>query len=378
MFLHCLKLRNLLSFREPEPLKLEPLNLFIGPNGSGKSNLLDSIELLQALPNSPVNYINRRGGTDAWVWKGAKRTENAARVACDFELENDRLRYEIAFSSVDRVLVIQTEMLAKAEDPNHQPPYLKRFAGNVQIGTMDGNPSITSTESVFAAYRNPLDPTPITRSARAFDAIRVYREFKTGTDDDLRRGVSSSAEKHPLDPTGSNLALVLQEMDFQGALQNVKQYLQRLSDRFEDIKIRAEGGRSQIYLQERGVGMVPAIRLSDGTLKFLCLMAALFDPNPAGVVCIEEPESGLHPDAVATIADALREASTRTQLLVTTHSDALVDRFTGEPEHVVVCERDADESTRFSRLAREPLRDWLEEYTLGDLWKRGEIGGTQR
>jgi predicted ATPase len=377
MFLHCLKLRNILSFREPEPLRLTPLNLFIGPNGSGKSNLIDSIELLQALPNSLVNYINRRGGTDAWVWKGAKRTEDAARVACDFELENDRLRYEIAFSSVDRVLVVQTEMLRRADNPNHEPPYLKRFAGNVQIGTMDGKPTIAPAESVFAAYRNPLDPTPITRSARAFDAIRVYREFKTGTDDDLRRGVSSSAEKHPLDPTGSNLALVLQEMDFQGALQNVKQYLQRLSDRFEDIKIRAEGGRSQIYLQERGVGMVPAIRLSDGTLKFLCLMAALFDPNPAGVVCIEEPESGLHPDALASVADALREASTRMQLIVTTHSDALIDRFTGEPEHVVVCERDSDESTRFRRLSREQLGDWVEEYTLGDLWRRGEIGGTQ-
>jgi predicted ATPase len=107
-------------------------------------------------------------------------------------------------------------------------------------------------------------------------------------------------------------------------------------------------------------------------------MAALFDPNPASVVCIEEPESGLHPDAVAVVADALREASTHMQLIVTTHSDALVDRFTDEPEHVVVCERDSDESTRFSRLSRDQLKEWLEEYTLGDLWRRGEIGGTQR
>ena len=99
--------------------------------------------------------------------------------------------------------------------------------------------------------------------------------------------------------------------------------------------------------------MVSATRLSDGTLKFLCLMAVLARPESRlRLICIEEPETGLHPDALALVGDALREASTRTQLIVTTHSDALVDRFTDEPENVVVCERDFDESTTFRRLSR--------------------------
>jgi hypothetical protein len=101
----------------------------------------------------------------------------------------------------------------------------------------------------------------------------------------------------------------------------------------------------------------------------------LLDPNPGPLTCIEEPETGLHPDALAIVGDALREASTRTQLIVTTHSDALVDRFTDEPENVVVCERDFDEGTTFRRLSREKLKEWLDEYTLGELWRRGEIGG---
>ena len=124
--------------------------------------------------------------------------------------------------------------------------------------------------------------------------------------------------------------------------------------------------------------MVSATRLSDGTLKFLCLMAVLLDPNPGPLICIEEPETGLHPDALALVGNALREASTRTQLIVTTHSDALVDRFTDEPENVVICERDFDEGTTFRRLSREELKEWLDEYTLGELWRRGEIGGTKR
>jgi predicted ATPase len=231
---------------------------------------------------------------------------------------------------------------------------------------------------VLAAYRNPLDPTPITRSARGFNEIRVYRGFHTGELDDARLGVSSSGAKHPLEGSGSNLALVLQEIDFHGSLNPVKEYLRRLSDRFEDVKIRLEGGRSTLYVQERGVNMIPATGLSDGTLKFLCLMAVLFDPSPGRLVCIEEPESGLHPDAVTLVADALREASRRMQIVVTTHSDALVDRFSDEPESIVVCDRDSCESTRFRRLSSEQLNEWLEEYTLGELWRRGEIGGTQR
>jgi predicted ATPase len=172
--------------------------------------------------------------------------------------------------------------------------------------------------------------------------------------------------------------LTLQELDFEGAIEAVKRYLKRLSDRFEDIKVRAEGGRSQLYVKERGLPMISATRLSDGTLRFLCLMAILCDPKPGPLVCIEEPEAGLHPEALAIVGDALREASTRTQLIVTTHSDALVDRFTDEPESVIVCERDFDESTCFRRLSNEKLSEWLDEYTLGDLWRRGEIGGTKR
>lgn len=211
---------------------------------------------------------------------------------------------------------------------------------------------------------------------RAFGDIRIYRDFHTGMRDDSRIGVVSSGPKYPLEEDGSNLALALQELDFHGA--GVKRYLRRLSDRFEDVKIRAEGGKSQLYVQERGLGLLTATMLSDGTLRFLCLVAILLDPNPASLICIEEPETGLHPDALGLVGDALREASTRTQLIVTTHSDALVDRFTDEPESVIVCERDFDESTTFRRLSSGDLKEWLEEYTLGELWRRGEIGGTKR
>jgi predicted ATPase len=358
MFIRSLTLSNILSFREPGPLTLQPLNIFIGANASGKSNLIDCIGLLRALPGNASNFINDRGGAGNWIWKRARSTADATAIASEIKLESQALFYGLTFAAVERTFAIQTEWLSNADES-----LMRRAPGYLNIPTA-GSPglpaNISPTESILSAYRNPADPTPITELARAFGGIQIYRNLHTGTRDDSRIGVASSGPKRPLEEDGSNLALTLQELDFEGALQEVKRYLKRLSDRFEDIKVRAEGGRSQLYLQERGVGMMSATRLSDGTLKFLCLMAILCDPKPGPLICIEEPETGLHPDALAIVGDALREASARTQLIVTTHSDALVDRFTDEPENVVVCERDFDEGLRSGAFRRKSSKnDWM-------------------
>ena len=116
--------------------------------------------------------------------------------------------------------------------------------------------------------------------------------------------------------------------------------------------------------------------LSDGTLRYLCLLAILCDPTPPPLICIEEPELGLHPDILPKIADLLVEASSRTQLIVTTHSDILVDAMTERPEVVLVCEKHEGQ-TQIKRLSTDDLSIWLAKYRLGELWTRGELGGTR-
>jgi predicted ATPase len=115
------------------------------------------------------------------------------------------------------------------------------------------------------------------------------------------------------------------------------------------------------------------MRLSDGTLRFIALLATLLAPSLPPLVCIEEPELGLHPDVMTLIADLLVEASDRTQLIVTTHSDALVSVLTERPEAVIACERPGA-GTTLRRLDRDRLACWLEKYRLGDLWRMGELG----
>ena len=111
------------------------------------------------------------------------------------------------------------------------------------------------------------------------------------------------------------------------------------------------------------------------TISF-CLLAILCDPDPPPLICIEEPELGLHPDILPNLADLLVEASKRTQLIVTTHSNILVDAMTERPEAVIVCEKH-NGRTSLSRLERADLTMWLDKYRLGQLWMRGQLGGTR-
>ena len=122
--------------------------------------------------------------------------------------------------------------------------------------------------------------------------------------------------------------------------------------------------------------VIPATRLSDGTLRYLCLLAILCDPEPPPLICIEEPELGLHPDILPKFGDLLRAASQRTQIIVTTHSDILVDTMTESPDPVVVCAKNQGQ-TSMERLNAADLAEWLKRYRLGQLWTKGEIGGNR-
>ena len=179
-----------------------------------------------------------------------------------------------------------------------------------------------------------------------------------------------------LEADSSNLGLVLNRLRRDPSVkQRLLKALRALYEGIDDYDIQIEGGTVQVFFHE-GRFTIPATRLSDGTLRYLCLLAVLCHPNPPPLVCIEEPELGLHPDVLPTLAELLKEASERTQLIVTTHSDVLVDAMTDRPDAVLVAEKTPD-GTTLTRLNADKLKPWLQKYRLGELWTRGEIGGTR-
>ena len=144
--------------------------------------------------------------------------------------------------------------------------------------------------------------------------------------------------------------------------------------RFVNVaKGAADKNAVAVALEEAGDRVILAPRMSDGMLNWLFLLTVLLDPKPPALVCIDEPETGLHPDMLPTLARILIDASKRMQLIVTTHSDMILDCFTDMPEAVVVCDK-VDGVTQMTRLCAEDFHEWKEE-GLGMAWTRGAIGG---
>ncbi len=389
MLLHRLTLKNVLSFKDCT-VELGQLNVLIGPNAVGKSNLIEAISLLQAAPTSLAKEILRGGGVRQWLWLGADLPPKIGSLGCEVALssgpETDRLAYTLEFSEDASGFRVTGEYLAEGgidSEASDSEVYFSRSPSLTKFGPQFREPAhhpgrlvLPFNESVLSRFKSPLDPTPITDLGNHFERIRIFREFRTGVGSPARYGISTSVPKDFLSEGGDNLALVLAELDFRGIHARIRDYLARFCERFEDVKIRVGEGLAQAFLWEAGLSVaLSGIRMSDGTLKFHCLLAALFNPSPPPLICIEEPELGMHPDAMRLIAEALVEASERVQLIITTHSEALIDALSDRPECVLVCARDFDNGTQFKRLSAEELHEWLEHYSLGELWRKGEIGG---
>jgi predicted ATPase len=213
--------------------------------------------------------------------------------------------------------------------------------------------------------------------ASIYDRTGIYRDWSLGRGSPLRLPQQADLRGDFLAEDASNLSLVIHSLlNKIGGKELLLKYLGEFCLEFEDMGTDLVGGTMQVFLREAGLSSeTPVARLSDGTLRYLCLLAILCHPDLPPVVCIEEPELGLHPDILPTLARLLVEASERAQIIVTTHSDLLVSALTEVPESVLVCQRTRDGS-HLRRLGGDRLRKWLADYSLGELWLTGRLGGT--
>ncbi|MDA1055078.1 MAG: AAA family ATPase [Planctomycetota bacterium] len=388
-----IRLDNLLSFGPGSPaLPLEALNVLIGPNGSGKSNLLEAIALLRSSTTDWRPVISRGGGVGEWIWKGQPDEPASVEALTDSSLcvkpgllRRNPLRHTVTFRRVQQTFQLVDERIGYEHQTGGDGESI--FAGYRYHG---GHPVITSPQSKGRVHEKKVELTDPTLSvlkqhlgpehgslATAYDRIRLYREWVFGQrNTPLRDPQRADLRTDRLEEDFSNLGLFLKRI---GRSPKTKEaLLSALRDLYEgltDFDVSIEGGTVQVFFNE-GEFLIPAPRLSDGSVRYLCLLAILCDPEPPPLICIEEPELGLHPDILPKLADHLVAASQRTQIIVTTHSDILVDAMTERPEAVVVCEKH-DGRTQMQRLNREDLTVWLEKYRLGQLWTKGQLGGTR-
>lgn len=413
VFISELKLTNLLSFGpEGETIPLGPLNVLIGPNGSGKSNIISAISLLQAAPREITKPMSNGGGASEWGWKGKRPPEvNDVEVQARFrdplgdlgllvrewkdEILIHRVGFHLPSSGELRSAQISEEISASKIDGTSERQVFQNsgvmrwFGGRVAAwvpttGAKRGEngrvelpeADLDFTKSILAQRRDPAKYPEITWLSQQCAEIRIYADIRTGAESPIRGAQRSDAEGSFLTEDGSNLALVLNRFQRDPALERrVISELNEFAEEFEGYAFDTFGGRMLLLLKEKN-WTTPATRLSDGTLRYLCLLAILLHPSPPPLICIEEPELGLHPDMIHRLAKLLEEASQRTQLIVTTHSDILIDALSHTPESVLVCEKH-EGRTKVKRLDGERLKPFLELASLGTLWRQGNLGGNR-
>lgn len=406
--LRSLRLKGILSFGAEMELSFRPLNVLVGANGSGKTNLLEVLGLLRALPRDISEPIQAGGGLAQWVCKGGETTEAEIEATWFYEKTRVDVRHRLAIGNrrpgtslkvvEEGIRVLPTEDSGGAFEVEYPEPEIfsntnearrreARQAGG-RTTTKDlprlfdrvekesrNILNFGSRQSILAQFRDPDRYPEFEYLIETYSSFVQFRRWITGPDSPVRSLQRADLDADFLGEDCRNLGPVLGELlRDPGVRARVIGALRKLYDGIDDIRVLEIGGFFQLNLVEEGDRVIPAERLSDGTLRYLCLLAILCHPSPPPLICIEEPELGLHPDVISTVADLLIEASSRTQLIVTTHSERLIDALGEDVESVVVCDRGID-GTEMKRLEADRLAEWLERYRLGDLWARGAIGG---
>jgi predicted ATPase len=380
VLIHRLKVSGLLSFGpEGIDLPLEGLNVLIGPNGSGKSNLLEVLALLKASPRNLSEPVRETGGVREWLWKGAGASRVAnIRIDVDYLPDTDPVRHVLEITDKGGRLEVADESIEGKVGSTHN--YYYQLGLGILTDRANGRQPlrrevVKPTESVLSQLRDP-DRFPVFYwLSEQYERIRLHRNWSFGPSALLRQRQSAHDRSDFLSDGGENLVLVLSKVLLHSRKEFVAS-LRFLYDGIVDVHVTVDGGEALLFLEESGGRQIPATRLSDGTLRYLSLLAILLHPDPPPLVAIEEPELGLHPDVVPHIAELLVQASQRMQLVVTTHSRLLVDALSEHPSSVVVCGKENGES-RFERLDGKALKAWLEKYSLGSLWSMGELGGNR-
>ena len=383
--IQSLKVNNLLSFGPDSPaIELGRLNVIIGANGSGKSNLFDVLALLKhSLGRFYQFFSEYRCPIEEWQWKSTDIDIQSVTAVINVEgqawfpltekspsafshllnLEFHPINGNVALSIIKNTITIDGKS-AEWPSMDYAPNYTNNKDLHIYLSHQHGFPASPLFDQIYQL------------STCYEKGIFLYDSWVYGRKSPLRDIQSTNISDQWLFEDGRNLCVVLKkiknnEESYSRYLDFLKQLYEGV-DRFDIVEL---DDLISFRLIE-GKRIIRAARLSDGTLRYLMLMAVLCDPEPPPVVCIEEPEMGLHPDLILSVAEALEFAAERTQVIVTTHSDRLVDYFTHSPEVIQVCEKHEGQ-TYIERLDPEELKPWLEKYSLGEYWSRGGIGGNR-
>lgn len=356
-------------------LELRPLNVLIGANGAGKSNLVSFFKMLNEMMAGRLQqFIGTTGRAQSLLYFGPKVTPQI-EATLEFEVKNgvDAYAMRLSYAAGD-TLVFAEESLSILRAGFKKPLLVNLGSGHEE--TRIGQ----EAEKKGPGPRTNV-PRNIARILRhLLNHCRVYHFHDTSPTARVRQ-YCYIGDNSPLMPDAGNLAaflLRLREENGGAVYDRIKSTIRLIAPFFDDFVLEPAGpNKSDVILnwKDRGSDQVfGPHQLSDGTLRAICLVTLLMQPEDElpRLIIVDEPELGLHPYALNVVAALFKKASHYTQVLVSTQSSPFLDNF--GPEDIVVVNREGNESL-FTRPDAEKLEAWLDEYSLGEVWEKNVIGG---
>jgi len=346
------------SIRELKDFHFSDINTLIGANGAGKSNFIQLFKLLRNMVDENLQqYVKTNGGAPGFLFNGPKVTE---KIVISLVFGDNEYEFEL-IPTVDESFIINEYGFFHGRQN-----YIKRAISESKLYEDKDKPGVLGPTGV---------PYYIYHSINEWV---VYHFHDTGMHSPLKR---SEIVNHysRLDEDGKNIAPILLKMrrEHQGIYEEIKRIVRHIAPFFDDFTLvpekTSEGEKVRLQWKQRGSDYpFQVYHLSDGTLRFIALITALLQPNSPATIIIDEPELGLHPQAISLLAEVIKSISTQKQLIISTQSTNLVREF--EPEDIITVNR-IDGASVFKRMESMELAHWLEDYSIDELWQKNIIEG---
>lgn len=391
-------LKNFFSFKD-QKIEFNPTNFLIGINGAGKSNLIKAFRLLKAtLTEGELEelIINRWGGFDAIYFKGTEEEETPSfTILYEFDHEilgdygykfQESVYYKIQVKKVAGAqnYTIREKFGNKAGwQSGYQYFIVSNGKGLAREGEITSQQHTvkynldTLSDSMLSQLKDSDRYPQISTIRKAIADIAIYNYFNTTESSPIRKPAAPTSTTK-LVADGSNLPQLLNwiNINHKKDYKAIRNSLNAINPNITDIDFHPLNTNIELLLEEEALNSsVHVAHVSDGTLRFLCLMAIIHNPKRGRFVCIDEPEVGLHPDMICEIMEAMEEASETTQFLISTHNELVLNQTT--IDNVIVCEKDEENATCIKTFRTEEYKEWAADYSTGNLWRSGDLGGNR-
>lgn len=358
--LERVEIKGFKSIRQAD-IELNPLNILIGANGAGKSNFIQTFYLLHEIINERLQlFVGRSGGANLMLYQGRKVT---SQIRFRFSFGSNAYRVDLEATADDRLFFAQEMVGFRSQE--YINPYIQELGSGHQESRLNEISQSTTRRTIADDV------------LWGINSWRIY-QFHDTSDSAKMKQTGDIHDNEFFRPDASNLAAflyLLQESHPRHYLQVINT-IRLVAPFFDTFYLRPSPlNPEKIRLEWREINsdmIFPASTLSDGTLRFMCLATLFLQPEPPSLILVDEPELGLHPYAISLLASLLRQAATRTQVIISTQSVPLVNQFT--PQDIIVVDR-IDGESQFRRLEDNEIAQWLDDYGMGDLWEKNVIGG---